>query len=84
MDLSLADRHNDAYVPPDGAEIGAIHALEWPRLRPNLNFQPFKQLGREAFALAEAEQQADRIIQLGLIANTSSSGWASRRSIRCW
>jgi hypothetical protein len=65
-DLSLADRHDDAFALPDRAEVGIAHALEWPddlardfgQIFGDYEItQPFKQLGRETYAPTDEERR---------------------------
>jgi hypothetical protein len=69
-DATLADRRDDLYAIPDGVGIGIVHALELPEdLGRDFGqifadyeiLQPFKQLGRETYALIEAERQNGKI-----------------------
>jgi hypothetical protein len=69
-DATLADRRDDLYEIPDGVGIGIVHALELPEdLSRDFGqifadyeiLQPFKQLGRETYALTEAERQNGKI-----------------------
>jgi hypothetical protein len=69
-DLSLADRRDEWFTPPEGADIGIAHALDMgDELSRDFGqvfgdyeiLQPFRQLGRETYALAEAERRAGAV-----------------------
>lgn len=90
-DASLADAQDQLYAPPDGAEMGIAHALELPeglarefgQVFADYEIQqPFKQLGRETYALTDAERQTrvvkrfeERVVATGAIMGLLGRGW---------
>ncbi|MGZ8217808.1 DUF4132 domain-containing protein [Methylomagnum sp.] len=69
-DLTLADRRDDTHELPAEAVVGLVHALElsdelgrdFVQIFADYEIpQPFKQLGRETYALTDAERAAGRI-----------------------
>ncbi|BBL76839.1 DUF4132 domain-containing protein [Methylomagnum ishizawai] len=90
-DLTLADRRDAAYSLPAEALVGLVHALELPddlgrdfcQIFADYEIaQPFKQLGRETYALGEAERGADMIdrfrdkaVATGSILGLAKQGW---------
>ncbi|BBL76841.1 WGR and DUF4132 domain-containing protein [Methylomagnum ishizawai] len=90
-DLSLADRHDDAYPLPEGVEVGLAHVLEMPE-DDRRDFgqvfgdyeiiQPFKQLGRETYAPTDEECRAglierfkDKKVATGSVMGLVNKGW---------
>lgn len=90
-DLSFADRADDTYALPEGVEVGVAHVLEMPEdLARDFGqvfadyeiLQPFRQLGRETYALTDAELQANQIrrfngkqVAVGSILGLLQKGW---------
>ena len=90
-DGSLADPNDDAWELPSGACVGVVHALEIaPDDAAKLGqtfgdyeiLQPFKQLGRETYALTEAEKAGevlqrwkDREVATGSVLGLEARGW---------
>ena len=90
-DGSFASVDDEAYALPDGAEIGVVHTLETdPAQAAKLGqvfgdyelLQPFMQLGRETYALTEAEEKAGVVerwkgkkIPTGKVLGLEARGW---------
>ena len=90
-DLSLADRDDSEYALAAGAEVGIAHVLELPEdMQRDFGqvfadyeiLQPFKQLGRETFALTEEERRSgaitrfkDKRVSSGSIMGLVNRGW---------
>ncbi len=90
-DWSLADAEDRRFELPPQARIGIVHPLELPpgcRAAFGQVFadyeiqQPFKQLGREAYALPPAEAQtselkrfADKVVATGSVMGLVNRGW---------
>jgi Domain of unknown function (DUF4132) len=88
-DWTLADAEDNATTLPDDASVGIAHVLEVPK--PLLDafgqvfadyeiLQPFKQLGRETYALTDAERKSSRITRYEhkLVATGSVMGLINR------
>jgi hypothetical protein len=91
-DLTLADRHDGFYELPADAAVGLVHALELPDgLSRDFGqifgdyeiLQPFKQLGRETYALTDEERRTGRIQRFrdrkfatGAVLGLANRGWA--------
>jgi len=90
-DWSLADAEDALFVLPEDAQIGIAHPLELPTPLSQAFgqvfadyeiLQPFKQLGRETFALPPAEAQtselkryADKVVATGSVMGLVNRGW---------
>ena len=90
-DWTLADAEDNAFILPEGARVGIAHVLEIPdALLGGFGqvfadyeiLQPFKQLGRETYALTDAERQADRLtrfasktVATGSVMGLVNRGW---------
>jgi predicted DNA-binding WGR domain protein len=90
-DGSFADANDDAWELPEDATVGLPHQLELSieqTQRFSQTFgdyeilQPFKQLGREVYALRADEKSApaidrwkDRVVPTGAVLNLESQGW---------
>ncbi|HRI69800.1 MAG TPA: DUF4132 domain-containing protein, partial [Polyangium sp.] len=69
-DSSLADSQDSSYALPDGAYVGIVHPLELPeseraafgQILGDYNIvQPFPQMGRDVYAMTEAEAKSNQI-----------------------
>lgn len=90
-DGSFADTSDDTFTLEDGASIGIVHALEMkPADAAKMGqvladyeiLQPFPQLGRETFALADAERNGTKLVRVkgakvptGKVLGLESRGW---------
>lgn len=90
-DLSLANRADDLYELPPNVDIGVAHVLEMPDdLSRDFGqifadyeiLQPFRQLGRETYALTDAEVMANKIerfkakkVASGSVMGLINRGW---------
>jgi hypothetical protein len=90
-DGSFADAEDNGWTLPEGATVGVAHALEMPKdqaARFGQVFgdyeilQPFKQLGREVYALTDDEKAAktyarckDRVVETTRVLGLESRGW---------
>lgn len=90
-DLSLADRADDTYTLPEGVEVGIAHTLEMPAdLSRDFGqvfadyeiLQPFRQLGRETYALNDEERKTNKIerfkgkkVATGSVMGLINKGW---------
>lgn len=90
-DWTLADAQDSAFSLPDEASVGIAHVLEVPKpLQDAFGqvfadyeiLQPFKQLGRETYALTDAERQAEKItryanktVATGSVMGLVNRGW---------
>jgi hypothetical protein len=91
-DWSLADCNDDVCHLSPGSEIGIAHALTAPALpwqamaRVFADYeilQPFRQFGRETYALAESEKTAQEVtrfkgksVAIGSLMGLQNRGWA--------
>jgi predicted DNA-binding WGR domain protein len=90
-DWTLADAQDSAYALPDGATVGIAHVLEVPKALQDAFgqvfadyeiLQPFKQLGRETYALTDAEKKSNKItryankeVATGSVMGLVNRGW---------
>ncbi|MGZ8217810.1 DUF4132 domain-containing protein [Methylomagnum sp.] len=90
-DLSLADHNDDFYSLPEDAAVGLAHILEMPEdIRRDFGqifgdyeiIQPFKQLGRETYALTDEERRSNLIerfkakkVATGSVMGLINRGW---------
>ena len=90
-DLTYADDNDDQVTFPDDAVIGVVHPLELDvhtaaRFAQTFGdyeiMQPFKQLGRETYALTAAEKDTDKLerwvgikVPTGKVLGLESRGW---------
>jgi predicted DNA-binding WGR domain protein len=90
-DWTLADAQDSLYTLPDDAQVGIAHVLEMPApLQAAFGqvfadyeiLQPFKQLGRETYALTDAERQgskitryANKVVATGSVMGLVNRGW---------
>ncbi|MFO1253427.1 MAG: DUF4132 domain-containing protein [Inhella sp.] len=90
-DWSLADAEDNQFTLADDAQVGIAHPLELPQTLSAAFgqvfadyeiLQPFKQLGRETFALPPAEAQtselkryADKVVATGSVMGLVNRGW---------
>jgi hypothetical protein len=90
-DGTFADSNDDGWSLPEDARVGVVHALELPhdesaRFAQTLAdyevLQPFKQLGRETYALTEEERKAPRLqrwegreVPTGSVLGLDGHGW---------
>lgn len=90
-DGSLADASDDTFVLPEGARVGVVHALElpddlsarWGQVFGDYEIlQPFRQLGRETFRIAEAEAREKALkrvegikVPTGKVLGLEQRGW---------
>lgn len=90
-DWTLADGDDHTFVLPDDATIGIAHVLEVPKALQDAFgqvfadyeiLQPFKQLGREVYALTEAEKKgskvtryASKVVATGSVMGLVNRGW---------
>jgi len=94
-DLSLADEQDNEYLLPDDALLGILHPLEVPcewaaswqqRLAEYRILPPFPQLGRQVYALSDAEAAGGelpawvgRSVSTGALLGLEQRGW--RRAV---
>jgi hypothetical protein len=90
-DWTLANAQDSSFMLPDDASVGIAHVLEVPKPMQEAFgqvfadyeiLQPFKQLGRETYALTDAERQADKItryanktVATGSVMGLINRGW---------
>jgi predicted DNA-binding WGR domain protein len=90
-DWTLADAQDSSFTLPDDTSVGIAHVLEVPKPMQDAFgqvfadyeiLQPFKQLGRETYALADAERQAETItryaaktVATGSVMGLVNRGW---------
>ena len=90
-DFTMADADDTAYALPAEASVGIAHALEMPRpLQQAFGqlfadyeiLQPFRQLGRETYALtaeerlaADIKRYADNVVSTGSVMGLLNRGW---------
>lgn len=90
-DWSLADAEDGLFALPEEAQVGIAHPLELPAplsaafgqvFADYEILQPFKQLGRETFALTPAEARmselkryADKVVATGSVMGLVNRGW---------
>lgn len=90
-DWTLADEQDSLYQLPDDASVGIAHVLEMPQpLQSAFGqifadyeiLQPFRQLGRETYALTDDEKRAttltrfkDKVVATGSVMGLINRGW---------
>jgi hypothetical protein len=90
-DWTLADADDNTFTLPEAARVGIAHVLEMPKALLEAFgqvfadyeiLQPFKQLGRETYALTEAERGtekltrfADKTVATGSVMGLVNRGW---------
>jgi predicted DNA-binding WGR domain protein len=90
-DWTLADAQDSSFTLPDDASVGISHVLEVPKPMQEAFgqvfadyeiLQPFKQLGRETYALTDTERKADKVtryenktVATGSVMGLVNRGW---------